>query len=104
MLQMKEKILKIGLFTVRRCSRLSIKLTLDEARALNAVKMEEMIDKEKIKSLCQNGQKIHGVTDIEYIQITKMKLISIYDLNNCSTVKLWCCPFLPNILMSLHEY
>lgn len=48
---MQGKALKLAGFHVRCCTRLSIKLTLEEARTLNAVKLEDTIDKEKIKVL-----------------------------------------------------
>lgn len=70
MRQMTTKKLTLPGYVVRRYNRLSIKLTIDEARALNAVKLEESVDKEKIKALHDNGQRINGVNEIEYIQIS----------------------------------
>jgi hypothetical protein len=69
MQQMQNKTLQIPGFFVRHCSRLSIKLTLEEARAFNAVKLEETVDKDKIKVLYNKGNKIEGVTEIHYIQV-----------------------------------
>ena len=51
MQQMQSKTLQIPGFIVRHCSRLSIKLTLEEARSFNAVKLEETVDKDTIKAL-----------------------------------------------------
>lgn len=69
MQQMSTKTLKIQGFTVRCCSRLNIKLTVEEARSFGAVKLEEVVDREKIKALYHNGHVIKGVSEIQYIQI-----------------------------------
>ena len=71
MQQMQSKTLRIPGFVVRCCNRLSIKLSIEEARSLNAVKLEELVDKEKIKSIYNSGQSITGVSEIHYIQITE---------------------------------
>ncbi len=76
MKQMQNKTLQIPGFLVRRCSRLSIKMTLEEARSINAICVEESIDKEKIKALYNCGNKINGVTEIHYIQIQELPLAS----------------------------
>jgi hypothetical protein len=68
--QMIAKTLSFPGLVVRRCNRLSIKLTVEEARSLNAVKWEEIVDKDKIKALYNNGHSIEGVSEIEYIQIS----------------------------------
>lgn len=73
MQQMQSKILRLDGFIVRRCSRLSIKISIEQARSLNAIKLEESIDKDKIKTLYNNGQSIQGVNEIEYIQISSIK-------------------------------
>ncbi len=70
MQSMSEKTLQMGSYFVRRYSRLSITMTPDEARPYNAVKLEETVDKEKIKELFKQGNSIAGVKEIEYIQIT----------------------------------
>lgn len=67
---MPAKTLKIAGFVVRCCSRLNIKLTIEEARNFNAVKLEETVDRDKIKALCKDGQLIKGVSEIKYIQIS----------------------------------
>jgi hypothetical protein len=51
---MTSKTLKIGHYFVRRISRLSISKTPDQARLHHAVKLEEVVDKEKIKALYNN--------------------------------------------------
>lgn len=68
--QMQDKTLRVGGFLVRKYNRLSIKLTVEEARAFEATKMEEAVDKDKIKALYHKGNPIPGVTQIEYIQIS----------------------------------
>jgi hypothetical protein len=71
MQQMQSKTLRIPGFIVRCCNRLSIKLSLEEARSLNAVKLEEVVDKDKIKDLYHSGQSINGVSEIYYVQVTE---------------------------------
>lgn len=67
--EMNGKTLRIGPYTVRRISRLSIKMSLDQARTLNATRLTETLDKDKIKDLHASGHPIAGVHIIEYIQI-----------------------------------
>jgi uncharacterized protein YutE (UPF0331/DUF86 family) len=67
---MTEKSLKIGNYLVRRFSRLSITTSLDIARSFNAIKIEETVDKETIKTLYTKGVPISGVKEVNYIQIS----------------------------------
>jgi hypothetical protein len=67
---MQGKSLQLGPYLVRRFCRLSISTTIDQARSFNAVKLEEIVDKEKIKTLYRNGSAFPGVKEIEYIQIS----------------------------------
>lgn len=67
---MTGKTLQLGDYLVKRFSRLSISMTPDQARTFNAVKFEEVVDKEKIKMLYRSGNPIAGVKEIEYIQIS----------------------------------
>lgn len=60
---------KIAGFTVRRCQRFMIKLSIEEARVFGAVKMEECVDKGKIKELYQKGEPVTGVSIMEYLQV-----------------------------------
>jgi hypothetical protein len=71
MAQMADKTLKIPGYIVRRCSRLSISVPLEKARLLQATKMQEIVDKERIKSLYNSGQPIEGVKEITYIQVSE---------------------------------
>lgn len=73
MQEMQSKTLRLGGCLVRCCSRLSIKLSIEEARSLNAVKLEETVDKDKIKTLYNQGLSINGVNEIHYIQISVEK-------------------------------
>ena len=70
MQQMTNKTVNLPGFVVKLCKRLSIKLTIEEARALSAVKMEEIVDRDKIKVLYNKGHSINGVSEIQYIQIS----------------------------------
>lgn len=74
MQQMSSKTVNLPGFVVKLCKRLSIKLTIEEARALNAIRTEEVVDREKIKALYNNGHSINGVNEIQYIQISSTPL------------------------------
>lgn len=67
---MTGKILQMGSYTVRRQSRLSIVTPLDQAREYNAVKLEEVVDKDKLKSLYKSGISIPGVKESEFIIVS----------------------------------
>ena len=69
MQQMSTKTLQVPGFLVRCFQRLSIKLSIEEARSHQAVKLEEVVDKDKIKALYQKGHQIKGVSEIRYIHI-----------------------------------
>lgn len=71
MQKMVSSVLQVPGYKVRRCHRLSIAVSIDKARMLNAVKIEEVVDKDKIKALYANGQAIEGVSEVNYIQISK---------------------------------
>lgn len=60
-------------FLVRRYNRLCIKLTIQQARTLNAIKLEETVDKDRIKDMYNKGQSIDGVSEIQYIQISALQ-------------------------------
>lgn len=70
MQQMTDNALRLPGFIIRRYNRICIKTTIEQARAFSAVKLEEIIDKDKIKALYKNGQSIDGVSEIQYIQIS----------------------------------
>lgn len=58
---------------IRRASIFSIKTTLAHAQKLGAVKIEEVIDKAKLKQLYKLGQNPPGVSEIHYIQVYSKK-------------------------------
>jgi hypothetical protein len=60
-------------YQVKRMSRFSIKTSLESARAFGAVKVEEVVDKKKIKQLIEQGQFIPDVSEIHYIQVSSLK-------------------------------
>lgn len=70
MQQMQSKTLIVGTLLVKKFSRLSYKVTIDEAKKYQATRMEEVVDKDKIKTLFLNGHAIPGVTQIEFIQVS----------------------------------
>lgn len=70
--QMITPVLQVPGYRVKRYHRLSIAVTVDNARILNAVKFEEVVDKDKIKALYNKGQPIEGVTEVNYIQVSKI--------------------------------
>lgn len=58
-------------WVVRRYSRVTIKTTLEEAKGLGLSKVEEVVDKDKIKELFERGQMIPNVSKTEYITVMK---------------------------------
>lgn len=65
----KTKSLPVPGYIVKRAMRLSIKTSLESAKLLGAVKMEEVIDKEKIKGLYALGHPVSDVSEIHFIQV-----------------------------------
>ncbi len=74
MQQMGEKIIHVSNYVVRHCSRLSIKLSLEDARLLDMVKMQEVVDKERVKTFYEAGHSLPGVSETHYIQVSEVKL------------------------------
>jgi hypothetical protein len=72
MQRMVSPVLQVPGYRVKRFNRLSISVSVDIARMLNAVKMEEVVDKDKIKEIYRNGQPVQGVTEVNYIQISQI--------------------------------
>ncbi len=56
-------------YRVKRYSRMTIKTTVEEARVFQATRIEEIIDKEKIKELVQSGILVPNVTEASYFFI-----------------------------------
>ena len=73
--QMTAKILSIPGYTVRRYDRLSIKTPVEEARKFGATKMEEVLDKEKLKQLHASGAEIPGISPLSFIQVSTPKQV-----------------------------
>ena len=67
---MPSKKVDVGNYRASRYIRLSIRLPLEQARLLGATKMEEQIDKDKIKERHKMGEKIEGVQEIAYLVVT----------------------------------
>lgn len=67
---MEGKSLQVKGYLVKRFSRVSISSTIDQARLFHATKMEEVVDKERLKALFKSGTPVPGIKVIEYIQIT----------------------------------
>ena len=66
-----QKVLRVAEYQVRRIMRLSIRTSLEDAKLLGAVKIEEVIDRDKIKELYRINQTPPGVSEFEYIQVSK---------------------------------
>jgi hypothetical protein len=69
-----EKAIRVAEYLVKRTSRLSIMTSLQDARELEAVKMQEVIDKKKIKQLHEIGHPVPGVSELHYITVTIPKV------------------------------
>jgi len=74
---LETKSIHIGGNCVKRVRRLSIRTSIESAKLFQAVKMQEVVDKEKIKRLYEQGQQIPDVTEFEFIQVTTMVKESI---------------------------
>jgi hypothetical protein len=70
MQQMQGKSMQVANYVVKRFMRLSFKVSLEEARLLNATKMEETVDRDKLKILYQQNYPIQGVSEVHYIQVS----------------------------------
>ncbi|MCI0616192.1 hypothetical protein L0244_24690 [bacterium] len=70
LLEMPLKKMEIAGYKAFRYTRLAIRIPLEEARILGVTKMEEQIDKEKVKQLYKMGQKMDGVREIAYLIVT----------------------------------
>jgi len=71
MQQMPGKALQVPGFLVKRFSRLSISISTEQARELNALILKETIDRDAIKRLYNTGLRIPGVSECHYIQISR---------------------------------
>lgn len=71
--QMTQKKVHIAGYTVTRYDRLSIKLSIEDARQFGATKMTEVLDRAKIKELYQSGQSLPGVSSWSGLQVLAPK-------------------------------
>ncbi len=56
-------------YRIKRAFLLSIKTSLEDAKQLGAVRMKEVIDKEKIKKLYMEGHNPPDVSEVHFIQV-----------------------------------
>ncbi len=66
---MTDKFHQIGNYQVRRQSKIIVTTSLEDARHLEATKMEETVDKDLLKALHKGGQIVAGVREIHFIAI-----------------------------------
>lgn len=67
--QMKAKTMLVAGYLVRKCERLNVSTDLQKAREWHATKVEEVVDKDKLKHLYQAGHEIPGISISQFIQI-----------------------------------
>lgn len=67
------KSVQSGSYQVKRATLISVKMSLEEARLLDLVKIEEQVDKERAKALYKQGEKIPGISETHYIQFYAIK-------------------------------
>lgn len=56
-------------YRIKRVSLLTIKTSLESAKQFGAVKMKEIVDKEKIKKLYMEGHNPPDVSEVHFIQV-----------------------------------
>jgi predicted phage-related endonuclease len=71
--QMKQKTVTLSKYIVRRYERLSYRTPIETAREFNATKMEEVLDKDKLKQMHQSGHAVPGVTQSTFILVSLPK-------------------------------
>ncbi|MBS0605557.1 MAG: hypothetical protein AB7H48_09030 [Parachlamydiales bacterium] len=64
-----EPSVQLDAYRVKRTTRLSIGISVQDAEAFGAVKMEKIVDRKIIKELFQQGQTLPDVSEITYIQV-----------------------------------
>jgi hypothetical protein len=75
---MPAKKYQVDQWVVRIQSRLSIKTTIEEAKQLGLSKLEEVVDKDKIKELVALGHAIPNVSMFEYVTVSSSASSSAY--------------------------
>lgn len=71
--EMPKKTIEVPGYRACRHSRLSIRVSLENARQFDAIKMVEEVDKEKIKALHKVGTTIEGVEEIAYLVVSAQR-------------------------------
>lgn len=71
--QMKAKTMSVAGYLVRKCERINVSIDLQKAREWHATKLEEVIDKDKLKQLHRAGHEIPGISISQFIQICDNK-------------------------------
>lgn len=54
---------------VKRASLLSIRISLENAKQFGAIRMKEVVDRDKIKELYKAGQNLPDVSEVHYVQV-----------------------------------
>ncbi len=67
------KTLQVAGYQVKRMVRISIRTSLETAKLFDSTKMEEVVDKERLKLLFEQGHPIPDVTQTQFINVTKIK-------------------------------
>lgn len=67
------KLLLVADYVVRKIQKFTYAVSIEEARKLNATKMEERIDKDKLKSLYAAGSEVKGLSHFHYLQVSISK-------------------------------
>lgn len=70
-----SKTFQIAGYRVQRCSRFSIKTSIEDAKVYGATKMQEVLDKDEIKRLYEMGEPIPDVQKFEMIAISNAKAL-----------------------------
>ena len=58
-----------GDYRIRKCKRIVIKTTIDEAREFDAVSVQEVVNKDRLKRLHTMGHLVPNITQYDYIAI-----------------------------------
>ena len=71
--EMPSKKMVFSGYIARVYTRLVIQVPIEEARRLDATKMVEQVDKEKITEIHKSGVQLEGVKEISYLVIASEK-------------------------------
>ena len=73
LLEMPSKKMTFPDYVARVYTRLSIRIPIEQARMLDATKMVEQVDKDKIKEIYHSGVALEGVGEISYLVVSSGK-------------------------------